>query len=147
MPKRWRTNRSTTTATTASTATAATRGWTIAVSATLAIRAAGIFFDIHFFKSGMTPTIRILLFNLEQLFIPSFVGKSSSLPHYVIDFLALSSGVTGVINPSMGRLPIHAQFTRTSRPSARRGRTPPESAHGGHVTVHPKCPITQAKLQ
>lgn len=140
VPEWWRRTYHSAGATT-STAAADTGRRTVAISATLTIRAAGIFFDVHFLESGMTPTVRILFLNLQKLLIPRFVGKSSSLSHYVVDFLALSSWVAGIyeldvrkkirvrtrhrfnqyiltIDPSMGRLTIHAQFTGTSAPSA-----------------------------
>lgn len=46
---------------------------------------------IHLFEACMFPSIRIFLFNLQNLFVPIFIGwLQSGLFHHIVDFLTFS---------------------------------------------------------
>lgn len=54
-------------------------------------------FDIHFLVSGVAPTIGLLFFGFEQLFVPVFAGSAASgFLHDVVDFLALANRKTWI---------------------------------------------------
>lgn len=55
-----------------------------------------ITFNIHFLESSVPPSVRVLLFNLQQLFIPIIVSACPCLLHYVVDFSPFPSWMTRI---------------------------------------------------
>lgn len=137
MTQRWRRAHRSATAAASTAATAApARGRSVTVPTALAVGTAGVLFDVHFLETGVAPPVGILFLDFEQFFIPRFVRKGPGLSHHVVDFLAFASRVTGIINPGMSWIPIHTQLAGTAWTAPGWGRTPPEPANGGHITIH-----------
>lgn len=56
----------------------------------------GVTLNVHLFEAGVPPSIRVLLLDVQQLFVPVVAAVRSRLLHHTVDLLASSHGQTGI---------------------------------------------------